>query len=105
MDDHLYTGWKASFIDQNGHRYLVCVAKDKIILHAGKPDPIPTIVPFTSLPDEMLHFRFVVSDKQGSLFLNGQNLVSKTLGKPNSPKARHNRVYFGDGSNLSGSHT
>ena len=98
-----YTGWHAHFIDQHGHFFLIALAADQIVLHAF-PDPKPAVAKFDTT-DAFHHYRFVVDDNQGILLVDGKPLLSKSLGKPDAPKIKANRVLFGDATSSAGAQT
>ena len=95
-------GWKASFIDQHGHRFHICLATDKILFLNDKPDADVTILDFDTTK-KIYHYRFAVDDQIAALYINGEAVVTEKVGNTVSLESIRNRVYFGDGSNQSGS--
>ena len=100
---HIRTGWHASFADRHHRFFLVFVGKERVILINSDPDTRPAIEKFKT-GGRFHHFRFVVDDEVGMLFVDGakQPLVSKPVGKPNRRQVEKNRVYFGEGTQFVG---
>jgi beta-lactamase regulating signal transducer with metallopeptidase domain len=99
-----HSGWIASFADHHGHRFLIGLTQDQIVLLNAGSDPKPEVAKFNTT-DAYHHYRFTVEDNQGTLFVDGNRLLSKPLGRRNSPERNANRVWFGDGISFGASQT
>ncbi len=101
-----YTGWTAAFYDRHGHGFFVFLAENHLVLHNAHSDPDPSVVEFKTT-DALHHYRFVVDDDRGMIFVDGDTtpLLTKPVGEANSPKSNFNRVRFGDWTKLAGSKT
>jgi beta-lactamase regulating signal transducer with metallopeptidase domain len=95
--DEVWTGFSVSLVDQAHHRFLIYVDEHVIYLQNGDIDPAKATYKMDTT-DGFHHFRFVVDDGEGRLFVDGHPdpMMSRPVGGTREWKYYEN-VAFGDG--------
>ena len=92
------SGYGVQIIDQDLHEMVVFLGEDYVAIRNYQKDPQPAIYGFDTT-DGFHHYRFVVDDGVGKLFIDGgaEPVAVRKVGKANPTlKTRENRVSFGD---------
>lgn len=96
-----WTGWGVQLKDKNGYTFDIYLGEDRVLLNRDDGNtPIATYKFDTT--DRFHHYRFVIDDSQGMLFIDGdpKTVLTGNLGSPNQVRySKPNEVAFGDCTN------